>query len=90
MPPYEERFEALHELDHLPQARTDKTPTKLPRALVEKILARSSRPGDVVLDPFLGSGQVAVVVARDMGRTYTGFEVAGEYFEFIQTRLGEK
>lgn len=38
-----------------------KTPTKLPAEIIRKILAYSSLPGDVVLDPFLGSGQVAVV-----------------------------
>jgi site-specific DNA-methyltransferase (adenine-specific) len=63
-----------------------KTPTKLPRELVEKILAYSSEKGDVVLDPFLGSGQVAVV-ARMLGRHYTGFEIVKEYFEFARKRL---
>ena len=51
-----------------------KTPTKLPAALIEKILSYSTEPGDIVLDPFLGSGQVAVV-ARRMGRRYLGFEI---------------
>ncbi len=65
-----------------------KTPTKLPRALVEKILEYSSRPGDLVLDPFLGSGQVAVV-AKMMGRRYLGFEVVPEYYQFALRRLEE-
>ena len=38
-----------------------KTPTKLPADLIEKILLYSSKENDIVLDPFLGSGQVAVV-----------------------------
>jgi len=63
-----------------------KTPTKLPRELIEKILAYTSEPGDVVLDPFLGSGQVAVV-AMLAGRHYIGFEIVPEYFEFAQGRL---
>jgi len=63
-----------------------KTPTKLPRELVEKILAYSSAEGDLVLDPFLGSGQVAVVAAL-MGRAYVGFEVSREYCEFARRRL---
>ena len=41
-----------------------KTPTKLPSELVKKILCYSSNPGDLVLDPFLGSGTVAVVSSR--------------------------
>jgi site-specific DNA-methyltransferase (adenine-specific) len=63
-----------------------KTPTKLPRKLVERILTFSSRPGDLVLDPFLGSGTVPVV-ARDMGRHYLGFEIVPEYYEFAKQRL---
>lgn len=63
-----------------------KTPTKLPYALVEKILQYSSQPGDLVLDPFLGSGQVAVV-AKHMGRRYLGFEVVPEYYRFALKRL---
>ena len=38
-----------------------KTPTKLPTALVKKIILYASDEGDIVFDPFLGSGQVAVV-----------------------------
>ncbi len=63
-----------------------KTPTKLPAELIRKILAYSSQPGDVVLDPFLGSGQTAVV-SRLEGRQYVGFEVVKEYFDFAQQRL---
>lgn len=66
-----------------------KTPTKLPRELIQKILAYTSEEGDVVLDPFLGSGQVAVI-AQMMGRKYIGYEVVKEYFEFAQSRLQEK
>lgn len=66
-----------------------KTPTKLPAALVEKILQYSSQEGDVVLDPFLGSGQVAVVAQR-LGRRYVGFEVVPAYFQFAKRRLEER
>ena len=66
-----------------------KTPTKLPRELIQKILSYTSEEGDIVLDPFLGSGQVAVV-AQMMGREYIGYEVVPEYFEFAQSRLKEK
>ncbi len=63
-----------------------KTPTKLPAELIKKILMYSSEKGDVVLDPFLGSGQVAVV-SKLLGRRYVGFEVAKEYCEFAKNRL---
>ncbi len=66
-----------------------KTPTKLPAAIVQKILQYSSVEGDVVLDPFLGSGQVAVV-AQAMRRHYIGFEIVPEYYYFALRRLQER
>ena len=63
-----------------------KTPTKLPAELIEKILDYSSAEGDVVLDPFLGSGQVAVV-SKMKGRRYVGFEIAPAYCAFARKRL---
>jgi len=65
-----------------------KTPTKLPFELIKKILEYSSEPGDIVLDPFLGSGQVAVV-SKMLGRQYIGFEIVKEYYEFAKKRLEE-
>ncbi len=63
-----------------------KTPTKLPRELIEKILAYASDEGDLVLDPFLGSGQVAMVSNLN-NRRYIGFEIVKEYYEFARERL---
>ncbi|MDI6718153.1 MAG: site-specific DNA-methyltransferase [Methanomicrobiales archaeon] len=63
-----------------------KTPTKLPLQLVERILPFSSRAGDLVLDPFLGSGTVAVAAKR-MGRHYLGFEIVPEYCDLARERL---
>jgi site-specific DNA-methyltransferase (adenine-specific) len=66
-----------------------KTPTKLPAEIIRKILAYSSQPGDLVLDPFLGSGQVAVVSQME-GRRYVGFEIVSDYYDFAKTRLDNK
>ena len=66
-----------------------KTPTKLPPELVRKILRYSSNTGDLVFDPFLGSGTVARV-ARDEGRHFIGFEIVPEYFTFAQESLRER
>lgn len=63
-----------------------KTPTKLPAELIKKILMYSSEEGDIVLDPFLGSGQVAVV-SKMMNRKYIGFEIVKDYYEFAKERL---
>jgi site-specific DNA-methyltransferase (adenine-specific) len=64
----------------------EKTPTKLPAELIEKILLYSSMEGDVVLDPFLGSGQVAFM-SKALGRRYVGFEVVKQYYELARKRL---
>jgi site-specific DNA-methyltransferase (adenine-specific) len=66
-----------------------KTPTKLPAEIVKKILSYSSNPGDLVFDPFLGSGTVAVVAQRE-GRHFIGFEVVPEYCAFAQTFISQK
>lgn len=63
-----------------------KTPTKLPSEVIRKILSYTSLEGDLVMDPFLGSGQVAVVSSQ-MGRRYVGFEIVGDYYDFARDRL---
>lgn len=63
-----------------------KTPTKLPLDLIKKILMYSSGESDIVLDPFLGSGQVAMV-SKMLNRQYIGFEIVKEYYEFAKQRL---
>ena len=63
-----------------------KTPTKLPRQLIEKILDYASLERDLVLDPFIGSGQVPVV-AQEHNRRFLGYEIVPEYFEFAARRL---
>jgi site-specific DNA-methyltransferase (adenine-specific) len=63
-----------------------KTPTKLPLALVKKIILYASDEGDIVLDPFIGSGTVAVA-AKILGRHYLGFEIVPQYCKFAKDRL---
>jgi site-specific DNA-methyltransferase (adenine-specific) len=63
-----------------------KTPTKLPHELVKKILLYSSNPGDLIFDPFIGSGTVAIV-SKELGRHFLGFELAEEYFHFASDRI---
>ena len=64
----------------------EKTPTKLPAEIIKKILMYSSKKNDIVFDPFLGSGQVAVV-GKMLGRRFGGFEIVKEYYNFAQKRL---
>ncbi len=53
-------------------------PTQKPEKLIAKLLLASSREGDFVFDPFLGSGTTAAV-ARKMGRRYLGIEMDENY-----------
>lgn len=61
-------------------------PTIKPLNIVKTLIENSSRPGDLVLDPFLGSGTTAVACA-ELGRKYMGYEVNEEYFEVAKRRI---
>ena len=61
-------------------------PTQKPEKLYAKMILASSKPGDVVFDPFLGSG-TASVVAKKMGRNYCGIEIDKEYCLYAEKRL---
>ena len=61
-------------------------PTQKPEKLLAKIILASSNPGDVVLDPFLGSGTTSVV-AKKLGRQYIGIELDETYCCLAEKRL---
>ena len=61
-------------------------PTQKPEKLLAKIILASSHPGDLVLDPFLGSGTTSVV-AKKLGRRYVGVELDQAYCCLAEKRL---
>ncbi|MBW6531686.1 DNA methyltransferase [Sphingomonas citri] len=61
-------------------------PTQKPVALLERIIAASSRPGDLVLDPFCGCG-TAVHAAQKLARRWTGIDVTHLAIALIEKRL---
>ena len=61
-------------------------PTQKPEALLYRILISSTNKGDIVLDPFLGSGTTAVV-AKKLKRKYIGFDQDKEYIKLASKRL---
>lgn len=63
-------------------------PTQKPVALLERILAASSNPGDVVLDPFCGCG-TTVHAAQKLGRRWIGIDVTHLAIGLIEKRLRE-
>ncbi len=62
-------------------------PTQKPEKLIAKLILASSDPGDVILDPFLGSG-TSSVVAKKLGRSYVGIEIDEVYCCLAEKRLG--
>jgi adenine-specific DNA-methyltransferase len=58
-----------------------------PEQITERIIRACSKPGDVILDPFLGSGTVAKV-AKSLGRSYLGIELSKGYYAESVRRLG--
>jgi len=61
-------------------------PTQKPEALLYRVILASSDPGDVVLDPFMGSGTTAIAAKR-LGRTFIGIEREEPYAEAARERL---
>ncbi len=58
-----------------------------PPQLVEPCILAGSKPNDIILDPFMGSGTTAMV-AKSLGRDYIGCELNEEYGDLIHQRIG--
>lgn len=63
-------------------------PTIKPLPMIEKIIRNSSNEGDLVFDPFLGSG-TAAVAAQNLNRNFIGTEINPDYFKICNERLNE-
>lgn len=61
-------------------------PTQKPEKLIAKLILASSNQGDIVFDPFLGSG-TTVVVAKKLNRNYLGIEKEPQYCIWTEQRL---
>jgi site-specific DNA-methyltransferase (adenine-specific) len=71
------------------EKRYGKHPTQKPEALLERIVLAASDPGQVVLDPFCGSGTTGVACIRH-GRRFIGFDMEAEYLAVAQKRLEDE
>ncbi len=61
-------------------------PTQKPLSVLRRLVDLASRPGDVVLDPFMGVGSTGVA-ALELRRRFVGVELDPEYFRAAETRL---
>jgi DNA modification methylase len=61
-------------------------PTVKPISIMSYLITLGSRPNDVVLDPFMGSGTTGIA-AKILGRDFIGIEINPEYFEIARMRI---
>lgn len=67
-------------------AENTEHPTQKPEKLIERLILASSKEGDVILDPFVGSG-TTLVVAKKLNRRYCGIEINEEYCLMTEKRI---
>src|SRR5215204_420807 len=63
-------------------------PTQKPEALLHRVILASTKPGDVILDPFFGTGTTGAV-ARKLGRRFIGIEREAEYAQVAEQRIAK-
>ncbi|QIN85248.1 site-specific DNA-methyltransferase [Rubrobacter tropicus] len=69
------------------EKRHGRHPTQKPLRLVRRALLACTREGDLVFDPFCGSGTTAVA-AKELNRSFVGAELEGDYAELAARRIG--
>ena len=73
--------------ERLKNARGEKAhPTQKPESLLHRVLLATTNPGDVVLDPFFGTGTTGAV-AKALGRRWIGIEREAEYRALAEARI---
>ena len=68
------------------ERRYGKHPTQKPEALINHFITVLSNKGDLILDPFMGSGTTGVVAKRH-GRRFVGIELNNDYFQIAEKRI---
>ena len=90
--PNERRLRTTWEIATEPQRPMDGNqtshPAVMPFELAERCIKITSRPGDLVLDPFAGSG-TTLLAARDLERIWIGIELKSSFVDIIERRIGK-
>lgn len=71
------------------EKKAGKHPTQKPVLLMEHFISLLTHEGDVIMDPFMGSGSTGVA-AQNLDRGFIGIEISGEYFAIAQERMGQQ
>ncbi len=79
-------FEDVWRINRDYQKGGEKTPTRLPLAITDKCVRMASNKGDLILEPFLGSGSV-VISALKYERQFIGFELSNEIYQIAKRRI---
>lgn len=66
----------------------DDHPCQLPVPLIERLVLMTTDEGDIVLDPFIGSGTTAVA-SKKLGRNYIGFDLSDHYIKIGENNLSQ-
>ena len=74
----------IHRIRH--KKRRDEHPCQLPTALLERLILMTTDEGDIVLDPFVGTGTTAVA-AKKLGRSYVGIELDSDYVKIAEKNV---
>lgn len=74
----------IHRIKH--NKFRDEHPCQLPIHLMERIILMSSDEGDIILDPFMGTGTTALAAKR-LGRKFIGFELDKEYVDIANQKI---
>ena len=61
-------------------------PTQKPESLLHRVIMATSNPGDIIVDPFFGTG-TSGAVAKKLGRSFIGFEMEEDYIMHAQRRI---
>ncbi len=80
--------ECVNTFPHASRFRETDHPTEKPLELIRRIVLVSSNPGDLVLDPFMGSGTAAAVCVQT-GRRFVGFEIDPGYVKMSNDRISK-
>lgn len=78
----------LSNVIHAARQPSELHPTQKPVEVMEYLIEASTRQGDTVLDPFMGSGTTGVAALR-MNRNFIGIEIDETYFKIAKKRIGE-
>jgi len=74
----------IHRIRH--NSRRDKHPCQLPEPLLERLILMTTNEGDVILDPFIGTGTTALAAKR-LGRNYIGIDIDPKYKKIVGDKI---